>query len=353
MRAVRYAIVCGLVISTVQASAGDIEAIPGKVYHLTRHFGPWMIMVASFQDTGPVPDESTSPAEAANALVLELRQRGLPAYVYEMDSFDAPVMTTNRTGEEELRRPSHRYHAYCVLAGNYQTLDDSVGQATLAWVKRYRIESDVFDEVMFNPTPGQPLPLSGAFMTINPLLSAEEISALQRDEDFVALASLNKGVPYSLLDNPGKYTLVVATFRGRTVHQGINPLADEPVDSRSATVRAMEMITGGSIGERAGLADAARTATQLVSHLRINENLEEAYVWHDQFASMVTVGSFASPNDPAIEIYRQRFSATPSVDPGTGQMIGFTQIRTDYDSNEYQMIVYDRYPQLMPVPGNE
>jgi hypothetical protein len=351
---VRYGIIsCALAVATT-VSAAEIEAEPGKVYHLTRHHGPWMVMVASFLDTGPVPEESTSPAEAANALVLELRQRGLPAYVYEMDSFDSPVMTTNRVGEEEIRRPSHRYHEICVLAGNYRSLDDSVGQQTLAWIKRYQIESEVFGDVAFNPTPGQPGPLSGAFMTVNPMLSPEEVSAHEREEHFEQVASFNEGIPYSLLDNPGRYSLVVATFRGRTIHQGLDPSKDDPVDSRSATVRALQMMTGGSIGERAGLADAARTAIQLASYLRTQKDVE-AYVWHDQFASMVTVGSFASQNDAAINTYRERFSSQPEMNASTGQMVWnvqFDQIPMDYGSNEYQMIVYDPIPQLMPVPGS-
>jgi hypothetical protein len=186
-------------------------------------------------------------------------------------------------------------------------------------------------------------------MTVNPLLTPEEIAARQRAEDFSQLESYNRYIPYSLLDNPGKYSLVIATFRGRTVHQGLNPERDEAVDSRSATVRALEMISGGNLGEPTGLDDAARTATQLATHLNINENVE-AYVWHDEFASFVTVGSFASTTDPAINVYRQRFAVSPQVDPHTGKMYGFTQIPTDYGSSEYQMIVYDSVPQLMPVP---
>jgi hypothetical protein len=339
-----------LITLTASIASAEIEADPDKVYHLTRHHGPWMIMVASFFDTGPIDEESTSPIEAANALVLELRQCGLPAYVYEMDSLDSPVMTTNRLGEEEMRRPSHRYHEICVMAGNYSSIEDPVAQETLAWVKRYNIQSEAFTDVVFSRTPGQPAPLSGAFLTVNPILTPEEISALQREEDFRDLASFNIGIPYSLLNNPGNYTLVIATFRGQVIHQGLDPNRDEPSDGRSATVRALEMITGGSIAERAGLAEAARSATQLASHLNVNEEVE-AYVWHDQFTSVVTVGSFTSPQDPTIELYRQRFAVQPHVDPTTMEMHGFTQIPVDYGSNEYQMIVYDPVPQLMPVPG--
>lgn len=351
---IRYGIVGWVLSVAINLSAAEIEAEPGKVYRLTRHHGPWMVMVATFLDTGLVPDDSTSPAEAANALVLELRQHGLPAYVYEMDSFDSPVMTTNRNGAEEIRRPNHRYHEICVLAGNYPALDDSLGQQTLAWIKRYQVEGEAFGDVTFASTPGQPSPLSGAFMTVNPLLSPEEVSAHEREEHWEQIASLNRGIPYSLLDNPGRYTLVVATFRGRTLHQGLNPEKDERTDSRSATVRALQMMTGGSIGERAGLADAARTAIQLASYLRVEKDVE-AYVWHDQFSSMVTVGSFASPDDGAIQAYQQRFASQPEMNAATGQMawnVQFDQIPVDYGSNEFQMIVYDPVPQLMPVPGS-
>lgn len=346
---------CALVVLTARTACAEIEADPDKVYHLTRHHGPWMVMVASFFDTGAGPDEATSPTEAANALVLELRQRGLPAYVYEMNSFDSPVMTTNRYGEEEMRRPSHRYHEICVLAGNYSTIEEDtedghLAQETLAWVKRYDIQSEAFDDVVFSRTEGQPNPLSGAFLTVNPMLTPEEISAGQREQDFRKLASFNAGVPYSLLDNPGSYTLVIATFRGRTFHHGLGQsLEEDPFDSRSATIRALQLVTGGSIGEETGLAEAARSATQLASHLNVHDNVE-AYVWHDQFTSVVTVGSFSSPHDPAIEVYRQQFLVSPHVDQTTGEMRGFTQIPVDYGSNEYQMIVYDTVPQLMPVP---
>ncbi len=350
---VSYGIISCVLAATATASAAEIEAIEGKVYGLTRHHGPWMVMVASFLDTGldtgPVPEELTSPVEAANALVLELRRLGLPAYVYEMNSLDSPVMTTNREGEEEMRRPSHRYHEICVLAGNYRSLDDSVGQQTLEWIKRHRIESEAFNDVVFSRTPGQPSTLSGAFMTVNPFLTPEEVSAYDREEHWEEIASLNEGIPYSLLDNEGDYTLVVATFRGRVIHQGL-----DPVDSRSATLSALQMITGGSIGEQAGLADAARSAIQLASYLRTTENVE-AYVWHDQFESLVTVGSFAMPNDPAINHFRQQFAPEQKMNEATGQMVWnvqFDQVPMDYGSNEFQMIVYDPIPQVMPVPGS-
>jgi hypothetical protein len=345
--------------AAVNVQSAEIEAVPGKVYHLTRHHGPWMVMVASFLETGPVPEESTSPAEAANALVLELRQLGLPAYVYEMNSLGSPVMTTNRYGENEIRQPSHRYHEICVLAGNYDSLEDPVGQQTLEWVKRHRIESEAFDDVVFSSTDGQPSPLSGAFLTVNPMLTPEEVSAHERQEQWERIASFNRGVPYSLLDNPGNYSLVIATFRGRVVHQGLDdpeldPSQADPFESRSATVRALEMIDG-SLGESVGLADAARSATQLASHLRTQEDVE-AYVWHDQFSSMVTVGSFTSPTDPAINHFRERFASVPKMNEATGQMawsVQYDQIPVDYGSNEFQLIVYDPIPQVMPVPGSQ
>ena len=64
----------------------------------------------------------------------------------------------------------------------------------------------------FKPTPGQPSPLSGAFLTVNPLLSPEEVQQSTVDP---LLVKLNTQYDYSLFENPGKYTLVIATFNGK------------------------------------------------------------------------------------------------------------------------------------------
>ena len=118
-------------------------------------------------------------------------------------------------------------------------------------------------------------PMAKAFLVPNPLLPREFFVAKGVD-DFVA--KMNKGLKYSLLDCPGKYTVQVATFRGSSVLQ-----------TSSAAKR------GGLFGRRQqeptnSLVAAAENAHLLAAELR--KHKYDAYVFHDRDKSIVTVGSF-------------------------------------------------------------
>ena len=66
---------------------GDVEAVKGKKYSLTRKHGPWMVMVAAIRDVEEerrISDGLTA-SEAADELVYELRKQGIPAYTYSID----------------------------------------------------------------------------------------------------------------------------------------------------------------------------------------------------------------------------------------------------------------------------
>jgi hypothetical protein len=91
------------------------------------------------------------------------------------------------------------------------------------------------------------------------------------------IVALNKGVPFSLLDCPGKYTVQVATFRGNAVIK-----QDEIRDIEEGRKK---------MGNR--LATAAENANKMTRKLR--ELGYEAYQFHDRYTSIVTVGSFQSP----------------------------------------------------------
>jgi hypothetical protein len=77
-----------LLLSVVMPSASaDVEAVRGKKYPLTKKHGPWMIMVASIRDVEEdrrVKD-GLSAEEAADELVYQLRQLGIPAYTYQLE----------------------------------------------------------------------------------------------------------------------------------------------------------------------------------------------------------------------------------------------------------------------------
>ena len=57
--------------------------------------------------------------------------------------------------------------------------------------------------------------MSRAFLTINPLWEGDVRT--NTIDEFVV--DLNAGQKYSLLENPGKYTLTIATFSGSSVIQ--------------------------------------------------------------------------------------------------------------------------------------
>jgi hypothetical protein len=114
--------------------------------------------------------------------------------------------------------------------------------------------------------------LARAFVTRNPLLPDEYFLESPVLDDFVA--KLNKGVQYSLLQCPGKYTVRVATFTGKEITGFGKPKAS-------------------LINETTDVLDrAALRAHQLTVKLR-DKNIE-AYEFHDRYGSYVSIGSFDS-----------------------------------------------------------
>ncbi|REJ72890.1 MAG: hypothetical protein DWQ34_15615 [Planctomycetota bacterium] len=286
------------------ASAGrGIEAIEGKRYHLTRDHGPWMIMVATFHTIGRYgdPDVGKTPEEAADELVFELRQKGIPAYVYSLEAPQETVLSVDKQGREVRRKTLRKVNSIGVLAGNYSGTNDKTARATLDWIKRYDPEC-LKEGVVFNKSEKRKTPLAGAFLTMNPQMTPEEVEA-HKELDPVVLR-LNHRERNSLLENDGRYTLVVATFGGKST------VADAKIDDRSDKPL---FSLKNELSLDSDLDYAALEARGLAEALRVVENVE-AYVWHDRYQSIVTVGSFNGPNDPEIARYRQRFAADEEID---------------------------------------
>jgi hypothetical protein len=251
-----------------------------------------MIMVASFHPTGDDDAEGKTPEQAANELVFELRQRGLPAYVYTIESGGGTVVTHDRAGRP-VARSERRSRSVGVLAGNYPGLDDETAQQTLKWVKGYDPQC-LKQGVIFQPTEKRPTPLARAFLTINPMLTPEDVAQQHVDP---LQATLNSGERFSLLENPGAYTLVVARFSGKSVTPGLGTFGRSSDSSEWDN----------------DLDDAAEQARQLTVALRREEGVE-AFVWHDKFESVVTVGSYSSRQDPRIAAMQQRFGSISDTD---------------------------------------
>jgi hypothetical protein len=233
-------------------------------------------------------------------LVHELRSRyKLEAYTHKMrfdfhdvqgrgvDQFGAPLKMRYQRGSQ--------LQEIAVLVGNYRTVDDPDARRTLQKIKYAQPKClEVSGEkatsqslagwraaqkqlqAALHPEKRNTGPMDHAFITSNPLLPKEYFNPGGIDE---LVLKMNKDVPHSLLDCPGKYTVQVALFTGEVV-----------IDQ--AKIR--EIRSGKPMASR--LADAAQRAHTLTEALRIKGY--EAYEFHDRSASLVTVGSFDSVGTP-------------------------------------------------------
>lgn len=265
-----------------QAAAED----PRK---LTEVDGPWMILAASF--AGP------DGRRQAESLAEELqRDLGVSAFIHE-ENFDFTGRIDRPGTEGRVVRYANqsRYQAFAVLVGEYDSIDHPQLVRDLKRIKsaRPQVFESVVAESAAETSPETPLdavrslqksllervgkttsgPMSNAFATTNPLLP-EEYFLIPEVDSFVM--GLNSEVEHSLLDNPGKFTVVVATFSGFAAIADGNPKRSfEPSSERMDT--------------------CAVNADTMVRELR--KQGVEAYQFHDRTRSLVTIGSFDQLGD--------------------------------------------------------
>jgi hypothetical protein len=321
-----------------------VDADPNKDYRLTEDQGPWLIMCRSF--AGQTAEQD------ARALVLELRQEfKMKAYLHDQE-YDFTKKEIGKGFDEyggpKVMKPANatKFQEIAVLVGDFHSpedpkLDDALekikyarpacldirsGQGTSQRYWGVRIAS----RAKVDKTDGKG-PMRMAFLTRNPLLPDEYFQQKGIDP---LVKNMNKGLKYSLLKNPGKYTVRVATFRGNT----------------ATTVRAKdyERLSNEEL-RKSKLEEGAIKAGQLVQALR--EDGFEAYEFHDLHESIVTIGNFNSVGEPRpdgkIEINPamlaiiDRFKATETQIPGQGKSLG---------AQKYKGISLDIQPLPVAVP---
>jgi hypothetical protein len=149
-------------------------------------------------------------------------------------------------------------------------------------------------------------------------LSKEEIQAKKQDP---LLIKLNSGNDLSLYNNPGKYTLVVASFYGKSskAQVGMMGLANfreaqatfEP--GKSLDVAAEEAWNLATLIRRGNfiMNEYKEENGRWVVDPRIAPKPQafEAWIWHDRFKSVVTIGSFDRLDDPQIAKLQLAFGA--------------------------------------------
>lgn len=330
-----------------------VDARADQSYRVTDTSGPWLILAYTF-DAADHSDEAVEQAhQQAQELVLELRRRfKLKAYTHEMEfDFSGSVEGKGVDAYGDPKRMKYQRHGeyqqIAVMVGDFPAIDDPVAEKTLRMLKYAQIEClakrDV-DEIRnrlagFRAMQQYVLPddnpkkqkgaLGRAFLVPNPLLPREYF--VPKGPDKLTL-EMNRGVQYSLLDCPGKYTVKVASFTGAVL-----------VDQK----KIKEAEQGKPVESR--LADAADKAHRLTMALR--KQGIEAYEFHDRYSSLVTVGSFHSVGSPRqdgkiemnpeilkiIETY-----AAPKA--GAAGRPGSVQART------LEGIAFDTQPMLVETP---
>jgi len=270
-----------------------IDADPQKDYPLQEEHGPWLIMACSFSGDGA--------EDQAREVGLELRKRyKLPAYIHHM-KFDFDRDTGGRGVDPYGEPVQWRYQhgdgtaETAVLVGHFTGLDDPAARGTLRAIKYATPEClETGQRTKTNQTLAglrelhkrllkgdnekkKKGPMGHAFLVPNPLRGE---SPAPRGIDPLVIG-MNKGLKYSLLECPGKYTVQVAKFTGKVI-----------VDQ--AEIRRIE--SGKKDLEETRLDEAAEKAHKLTLALRAKGY--EAYEYHERYASIVTVGSFESVGTP-------------------------------------------------------
>jgi hypothetical protein len=321
------AALCSLFASTVADAAkpwellipfARVEAVAGKHYQLTTDHGPWMILASSF--AGPGAEQQ------ASQLALELRDEfNLEAFVHvKTYDFTEPVvgLGLDKYGRPKVMRHANaaKFDEIAVLVGHFESVDDPKLEKVLTKLKHARPEClDIsknktttqrfvgFRELYRKLTPDEDKrskgPMGNAFVTRNPLLPQEYFVPDGLDP---LVERMNRNVEHSLLKNPGKYTVKIATFRG-------------------ATTMELDKIEQNGKELPSKLEQAAIKANELTLALR--KQGVEAYEFHDRYESVVTVGSFDSvgtqrpdgKTDIAPEVFNIMKTYGPKRQPIPGQ----------------------------------
>lgn len=272
------------------APVDRVAADPSADYSLAERHGPWLIMAATFSGEGA--------EQQARELVMELRTTyNLNAYVHDMqfdltdetvglgvDKYGAPLKMKYRKG--------NAVHEWAVLVGDFPSIDDPEAQRLLDQIKSLKpkaLSTDGGRQTRQNLAAersmqarlverlrqsGSAGPMRTAFVTRNPKLPQEYFVPKGVDK-FVE--KINRGVPHSLLDCPGRYTIKIATFEGKAQLQGAASAMSTQAQRRKAD--AVDP-----------LVEAAENALLLCEEMR--RLGWEAYQFHDRYQSIVTVGSF-------------------------------------------------------------
>jgi hypothetical protein len=279
----------------IQSSKEDINA----AYAVTPDAGPWMIYVASYQ--GP------DAPELAYKLCTYLRERRHPAYVFnrgneERKKYQEQLDREQRVqpGQTRKWRLAHlQEEQLAVLLGGFRDAD--AAGAELKKVRKWDLPDiklksgkpafDTYD--MYEASQSgtgynlkrYPInPFHNAMAVPNPTIPQQRKPVAKVDPFW---KKLNADEPRSLFKCPKPWTLAVQEFAGASVIQ--------PVSAPSGFLEKLGF-NDHNLGRK--LDNSARMAQEVCDMFK--KLGYKSYVLHTRTSSVVSVGEFDSPNDPAL-----------------------------------------------------
>jgi hypothetical protein len=324
-----------------------VDANPNKTYPLTDANGPWMILATVFR--------GDDAERQAGQLVYELRKKyKLDAYTH-VQVFDytkyGRAWSVNSDGSQNVSWKAREddVREVAVMVGNFSSLDDDRAIDTLKRIKAIEPESlrseaaketqvfaDLRQAIYSKKKKG---PMGAAFVVTNPLLPPEYFNSAGLDK---LVLEMNKEVPHSLLDCPGKYTLKVATFTG------------------TAAIDQMKVRDASQVKKMGyTLDEAAENAHKLTESLR--RQGYEAFEFHDREQSIVTVGSFEVETvrgsngqpvtPPQIDRLTRVFGVQVAAAPGnTAMEMPLQEIQRRKQAFPHGWSLLDLHPTVIQVP---
>jgi hypothetical protein len=256
---------------------------PIEPYLLSKENGPFMVMAKTFR--------GVDAERMALALVKELKhEHQLPAYILRTKDMPGKslIRGTPPTAPNELMAPDIKmpekirtFDEAAVLVGNERTLADS--ERLLKQVRK--IKPKCLDG-MSSMFPWRTA-LCYAYRTTNPYAPAQALFPRSKDRLVVQINSGHR----SIVNCPGRYSLQVAQFTGRTQYQIGDQSQQFQILSSLRDLKDSPLRTAHD--------DAERMAEKLANDPDVQRLGQPIYVYHDRTSSQVFVGSFNSDRDAA------------------------------------------------------
>ena len=264
----------------------DLPNEPIEPYLLSKENGPFMVLARVFR--------GVDSERMALALVKELRNEyHLPAYILRTKEFPGKsnIRGVPPTAPSEVMKPDvgmpekiRTFDEAAVLVGNEKTHADQ--EKLWRYVKK--LKPKCLDG-MSTPYPWK-TGLSQALRTTNPYWPAQLLFPQTRDR---LVVQINSGLR-SIVNCPGRYSLQVAEFSGRSAYQ-FNK--EQPIDQLLPDLKTSPLQTAHD--------DAERLADKLARAPEVRRMGLQVYVYHDRTSSRVFVGAWNHPQDPAARNTRE------------------------------------------------